>query len=66
MIYDSVSDIRKEIESDMGDLTERVSEITARFESTQSARVPSDENSGRKLNIVIRRLPETHNENVRN
>ena len=28
VIDDSVNDIRKEIESDMGDLTERVSEIS--------------------------------------
>ena len=35
VVDDSVNDIRKEIESDMGDLTERVSEISARMESSQ-------------------------------
>ena len=55
VIDDSVNDIRKEIESDMGDLTERVSEISARMESSQPSRVTNDENNGRKLNIVIRR-----------
>ena len=39
MVDDSVKDIRKEIESDMGDLTERVSEISARMVSSQPSRV---------------------------
>ena len=50
----------------MVDSTERVSEISARMERSQPSRATNDENNGRNLNIVIRRLPETHNENLRN
>ena len=63
-IDSQVSDIRSEIESDMDALSDRVEEIASNFVRSQAPTAPASTNEDIKLNIVIRKLPETVNENV--
>ena len=62
----NVSDLRKEFDNEIEDITEKVNRVTNQIEQLDGVSVARPEKEDIKLNIVVRKLPETSRENLNN
>ena len=62
----NVSDLRKEIDNEIEDITEKVNRVTHQIEQLDGVRVARPEKEDIKLNIVVRKLPETSRKKLNN
>ena len=63
-IDNKVSDLRKEFEADLDDISEKLSQVTDQINSSGASH--SRDSNEKKFNIVVRKLPVTVNENLDN
>ena len=64
VIDDQVGDLRKEFESDLDDISEKIAHLTSVVNKKDSVQANDDDT--RKMNIVLRKLPESTNEDLNN
>ena len=64
VIDEQVGDLRKEFETDLDDMSEKIAHLTSVVNKKTTSTPTEDE--PRKLNIVLRKLPESTNEDLNN
>ena len=64
VIDDQVGDLRKEFESDLDDISEKIAHLTSVVNKKDAVQANDDDT--RKMNIVLRKLPESTNEDLNN
>ena len=64
VIDDQVGDLRKEFESDLDDISEKIAHLTSVVNKKNAVQANDDDT--RKMNIVLRKLPESTNKDLNN